>query len=84
MRRKSSAPAINALRLGRVFRPDLSPEVIDNDQMQSRCLHQARELLNPRMLRGALGVGDDIVRHAGTHREFALAEVGDRTRGPKI
>jgi hypothetical protein len=84
MRRKSAAPAINALRLRRILRPDLSALAVDDDQMQTRCLYQARELLNPRMPRGVLGVGDDIVRHASTHREFALAEVCDRARGPKI
>jgi hypothetical protein len=84
MRRKSSTPAIDTLRLSHVLRLDFSAVVIDDDEMQTRRFKKSRELLHPRTLRSVFGLGDDAVRDTGAHREFALAQVGNGSRGPHV
>jgi hypothetical protein len=84
MRWKSPTPTIDALRLLNALRLDLSAFVIDDDQMEAGGLKQARELAHPRAFRSAFHPGDDVERHAGTHGEFALTNVGDRARSPNV
>ena len=84
MTRKSPTSAIDALRLLPVFRLDFSPLVVDDDEMQTRGFQEASKVVHPRISRGVLSFGDDVVRNPGARRELSLAEVGDRAGGPNV
>jgi len=58
--------------------------VIDDEEMQTRCFEEARELAHPHESRSVFCVGYDVVGYAGAQRELALAQVGSRTRGSNI
>jgi len=84
VRGKSPTSTIDTFRLLDALRVNFSACVIDHDEMQTRCFKEARELLHPRILRGVFGLGDDTVRHTGTHRKLALTQVGDGTRSAHV
>jgi len=65
MRRKSPPPAVTSPRKLRVFRRDLAAVVIDDDEMQTRGLEEARELIHPGKSRTVFCLGDDVMGHTG-------------------
>jgi hypothetical protein len=77
-------PAVHALSVLDALGLHFATFFIDDDQMEADRFQQVRELLHSCTLRTVFGLGDDAVRHPGTHREFALAQVGDGARSPKI
>jgi hypothetical protein len=84
MRRKSPTPTINAPRLLCALRLHFSTLVIDDNEMQTCCFEEPRELPYARIFRSALHPGDDVERHASAHRELALTNVSDRARSPDV
>jgi hypothetical protein len=84
VRRKAPAPTVDALRFLDTLWLNLSAFVIDDDEMQPRCLEEAREVVHPRIARSVFRLGDDVMRHTRTHCEFTLAQVGDGTRSPNV
>ena len=65
MRWKAPPPAVASLRKLRVFRRDLAAVVIDDDEMQTRGLKEARELIHPGKSRTVFCLGDDVMGHTG-------------------
>jgi len=61
VRRKSPTPAIDAFRLLDALRVHFSAFVIDDEEVQTRCFEEARELAHPRESRSLFSVGDDVV-----------------------
>jgi hypothetical protein len=84
VRRKSPTPAVDTFRLLDTLRLHFSALVIDDDEMQSGCLEQARKVFHPRMSRSAFCSEDDLTRHSSAYREFALTKVSDRARCPNV
>ena len=84
MCRKAPTPAVDAFRLLDALWVHFSAFVIDDEEMQTRCFEEARKLLHPCRLRGEFRLGDDVMRYASAHRELALAQIGDGTRGPEV
>ena len=84
MRRKSPAPTIDTFRLLDALRVHFSTFVIDHDEMEADGFEQAREIVDARVSRGAFRSKDDLPRHTGAYREFALTKVSDRAGGPNV
>jgi hypothetical protein len=69
---KPPAPAVETVRLVHVLWLNFSTLIIDDDEMQTRRLEEARKLLNSRTLGVVLGAGDDVVGYTSPHRELTL------------